>query len=276
MKTQPEKLYLDLMKKTISFFLWPEPPTPIEFLATARSPVKRLIISIVSKSLGIMNLKLAREKKISSEERINGQISPVYAHTMIGLKRLDNLQYCIETVINEKIEGDLIETGVCRGGACIFMRAVLAAYGVEERKVFAADSFEGLPKPDIGKHPVDKGDKFHAYEWFKVSQKEVEENFRKYGLLDDKVIFLKGWFKDTLPSAPIAKLSILRLDGDMYGSTMDSLENLYSRLSKGGFCIIDDYALAGCRAAVDDYRKQHKIGAKMHEVDWSGRYWRKE
>ena len=43
---------------------------------------------------------------------------------MIGLKRLDNIQYCVETVLHDKIPGDLVETGVWRGGASIFMRAV--------------------------------------------------------------------------------------------------------------------------------------------------------
>lgn len=203
-------------------------------------------------------------------------ILPGYADTMIGLKRLDNLQFCIETVIRERVEGDLIETGVWRGGACIFMRAVLAAYNILDRIVYVADSFEGLPKPDPEKFPADKGDKHHIYTFCAVSQDEVENNFRKYGLLDDKVVFLKGWFKDTLPNAPIEKLAVLRLDGDMYGSTMDALTNLYPKLSKGGFCIIDDYALHGCRKAVDDFRAENGIYAEMKVVDWTGRYWRKE
>lgn len=201
---------------------------------------------------------------------------PGYADTMIGLKRLDNLQYCIETVLREGVEGDLIETGVWRGGACIFMRAVLAAYGITDRKVFVADSFEGLPKPDERKYPADKGDTHYIHTFLAVSKEVVENNFKKYGLLDDQVVFLKGWFKDTLPNAPIEKLSILRLDGDMYGSTMESLEYLYPKLSKGGFCIIDDYALRGCQMAVNDYRVKHRINSEMKEIDWTGRYWRKE
>ena len=194
---------------------------------------------------------------------------------MIGLKRLDNLQFCVETIIQEGIEGDLIETGVWRGGACILMRAVLAAYVIEDRKVYVADSFKGLPKPDLEDCP-DKGDKHHIQMFLAVSQDEVENNFRRFGLLDDQVVFLKGWFKDTLPNAPIKKLAVLRLDGDMYGSTMDALINLYPKLSKGGFCIIDDYALHGCRKAVDDFRTKNSIHAEMKVVDWTGRYWRKE
>jgi O-methyltransferase len=157
------------------------------------------------------------------------------------------------------------------------MRAVLAAYGIEGRRIFVADSFEGLPKPDAKKYPAEKGDKHHVQIYLSVSKEDVENNFRKYGLLDDQVVFLKGWFKDTLPEAPIEKLSILRLDGDMYGSTMEALESLYPKLSSGGFCIIDDYgAVSGCKLAVDEFRSKHRIDSEMREIDWTGRYWRKE
>jgi len=276
MKIQPEKLYLELIKKTLSFMLWPEPPMPMEISTYAQYPVKQFLISIVLKILRIKKLKLVKESNASIDERAEGQVWPVYADTMIGLKRLDNLQLCIETVINDGIEGDLIETGVWRGGACIFMRAVLAAYGIENRKVFVADSFEGLPKPNTEKYSADKGDKHHMNNLLDVSQEEVENNFRKYGLLDDKVVFLKGWFKDTLPTAPIEKISILRLDGDMYGSTMDALDGLYPKLSRGGFCIIDDYYLPGCKMAVDDYRKRQKINTEMQRIDRACRCWKKE
>lgn len=276
MKRTPTDLYLDLMKKTLSFALWPEPPIPIDTFTHWRNPLKRLVISFISRILKSKQLQIVQQTTFTTEQREEGKVWPRYADTMIGLKRLDNLQFCIETVIREGVEGDLIETGVWRGGACIFMRAILAAYAIEDRKVYVADSFEGLPKPDQEKYPADKGDKHHIYLFLAVSQEEVENNFRKYGLLDDRVVFLKGWFKDTLPNAPIEKLAILRLDGDMYGSTMDALANLYPKLSKGGFCIIDDYALQGCRKAVDDFRTENGIISEMKVVDWSGRYWRKE
>jgi len=192
---------------------------------------------------------------------------------MTGLKRLDNIQQCIETVLRNNVEGDFIETGVWRGGTCIFMRAALAVYGIDDRKVYVADSFEGLPEPDPEKCPDDQNDALYKLSVLAISKEEVASNFKNYGLLDDQVVFLKGWFKDTLPTAPIEKLAILRLDGDMYESTIDGLNNLYPKLSKGGFCIIDDYALQGCQKAVDDFRKQHGIDAELHVVDWTGRYW---
>jgi len=238
--------------------------------------LKRFMIYPVSKVLGRAGLLLATRSNVQESKRIEGRIWPGLADTMIGLKRLDNLQHCIETVLTEGVPGDFIETGVWRGGACILMRAVLAAYRIDDRVVFVADSFEGLPPPDENKYPADKGDVHHKHDYLAVSRAEVENNFRKYGLLDDQVVFLQGWFRDTLATAPIESLSILRLDGDMYGSTIESLESLYPRLSKGGFCIVDDYALPGCKMAVDDYRKKHQVNAEMEAIDWSGIFWRKE
>jgi hypothetical protein len=108
-----------------------------------------------------------------------------------------------------------------------------------------------------------------------VSQEDVAENFRKYDLLDDQVVFLKGWFKDSLPEAPIESLAVMRLDGDMYESTMDALTSLYPKLSAGGFCIIDDYALPGCKKAVDDYRRDNDISSALQTIDWSSCFWEK-
>lgn len=276
MTVKPENLYLDLMKRTLSFTLWSEPPIPFDAFNYRRPPLKRWLISSISWLLNRKQLQIVMHRPITDASKEEGSIWPSYAYTMIGLKRLDNLQFCIETVIQDGVEGDLIETGVWRGGACILMRAVLAAYAIEDRKVYVADSFEGLPKPDTEIFPADKNDTHFTMNYLVVSQDEVENNFRRFGLLDHQVVFLKGWFKDTLPTAPVKKLAILRLDGDMYGSTMDALVSLYPRLSEGGFCIIDDYALKGCKQAVDDFRSQNGIVTELKVVDWTGRYWRKE
>ena len=276
MKEQPEQLYLDLIKKTLSFNLWPHPPVPIDTFNDKRSPFKRLLVSFISKILQANRMQLVKEQVYTEKQREEGHFRARYSDTMIGLKRLDNLRFCVETAIREGIEGDLIETGVWRGGASIFMRAILAAHGVTDRKVYVADSFQGLPKPEPDKYPADKDGRYHLLDYLAVSQDEVENNFKKFNLLDDQVIFLKGWFKDTLPDAPMEKLAVLRFDGDMYGSTMDALTNLYPKLSKGGFCIIDDYGLAECKSAVDDFRAENQIKSEIKIVDWTGVYWRKE
>jgi O-methyltransferase len=209
------------------------------------------------------------------ELRAQGKDWPAHAETMIGVERLDNIEHAVETVIREQVPGDLIETGVWRGGAVILMRAVLASYGDTTRVVWAADSFEGLPKPDAERFPVDAGDTHWTFDELAVSLEEVKANFARYGLLDEHVRFLPGWFRDTLPMAPIDRLAVLRLDGDLYESTFVALEALYPKVSEGGFVLVDDYALPGCRAAIDDYRAQHAISDPLQEIDWTGVYWRR-
>jgi O-methyltransferase len=191
---------------------------------------------------------------------------------------MQNLQECIIDVLQRGVPGDLVETGVWRGGATIFMRGVLKAYGETERIVWVADSFEGLPKPTPELYPADAEDKFYlASRVLAVSLEEVQSNFARYGLLDDQVRFLKGWFKDTLPTAPIERLALLRLDGDMYESTIIALRSLYPKLSLGGYVIVDDYepGLPGCVRAVADFRAEQGITEKMELTGRSGAYWQR-
>ena len=201
---------------------------------------------------------------------------PVEAVTMVGLERLDNVRACVEDVLARGVPGDLIETGVWRGGTTIFMRGILAAHGDRERSVWVADSFQGLPAPAPG-YPVDEGDRLHEYAYLAVSEEEVRANFARYGLLDDRVRFLPGWFSDTLPALTDARFAVVRLDGDMYESTIVALESLYPRLSIGGYLIVDDYgALETCRRAVTDYRERNGIDEELVPIDWTGVFCRKD
>jgi hypothetical protein len=218
----------------------------------------------------------AQGRAFDRQARDEGRDWPAAAHTMIGMRRLDNLQSCVVTVLEDNVPGDLIETGVWRGGATILMRAILKAYGAMDRRVWVADSFAGLPPPDPERFPQDTGDLHHTHPELAVSQEQVAANFERYGLLDDQVRFLKGWFRDSLPVAPIDALAVIRLYGDMYGSTMDGLVNLYPKLTPGGFLIVDDYGYAeACRQAVHDYRQAHHIREEILPVDWTGVYWRR-
>ena len=202
---------------------------------------------------------------------------PSHAHSMIGRKRMAQLQHAVEAVIEQGIPGDFIETGVWRGGACILMRAVLQAWDVRDRRVFVADSFAGLPPPDAETYPADADAAFHRYAALAVSADEVRANFERYHLLDDQVVFLEGWFRDTLPAAAIDRLAILRLDGDLYESTFVALSSLYGKVSLGGYIIVDDYnVIPNCRAAVTDFRREHGITDPIRDIDGSGVYWRRE
>jgi O-methyltransferase len=194
---------------------------------------------------------------------------------MIGKARMRNLREITETILSEGTPGDLLEAGVWRGGACIYMRGLLKARGATDRRVWVADSFAGLPPPDPGEYPADRNDEHHTVAALAVTQQAVRANFARYGLLDEQVCFLEGWFKDTLPAAPIKQLSLLRLDGDMYESTIQTLDAMYCKLSPNGFVIIDDYILAACKSAVDDFRAQHGIMEQLEMVDGAAVYWRK-
>jgi O-methyltransferase len=244
------KLYLDLLKGCLTRLLFPD---------------------------CCMNLELKPSGFFDRATRQSGQDWPSEAETMIGVKRLENLEDCISDILRNDTPGDLVEAGVWRGGASIFMRAILKAHGDCTRTTWVADSFEGLPIPDPVRYPADADDRLsESNAYLGVPLEQVQANFARYGLLDDRVQFLKGWFRDTLPSAPIDRIALLRADGDMYESTTDVLENLYPKVSPGGYVVIDDYGpLANCRAAVDDFRAKYSICEEIRTIDWTGVYWQR-
>jgi O-methyltransferase len=216
-------------------------------------------------------------KVFTEKARATGGDWPSVAHSMVGVARLQSLATLVQSAIDDDIEGDLIETGVWRGGCCILMRGVLKANGAR-RKVYVADSFSGLPPPNEERYPHDKGDTHHLHnKSLGVSLEQVKANFDAYGLLDESVVFVKGYFQQTLSKLPDQPFALIRLDGDMYESTIVALDALYPKLSPGGYTIIDDYgALGPCRQAVTDYRERHGIKAPIQKVDHSGVWWRKE
>jgi O-methyltransferase len=267
------ELYLELLKRVITREIAPERYRPIG----AGRGLSRVVRDLVQRALGTGELELVRKVRYDADARRDGSDHPVDAETMVGLRRLDNIRLCIRAVIEDGVPGDVIETGVWRGGASMYMRAVLKAYGDAERVVWVADSFEGVPPPDGDHYPADRGDPLHTIGYLAVSEASVRANFARYGLLDERVRFLAGWFKDTLPHAPIERLAVMRLDGDLYESTMDALMHLYPKLSPGGFVIVDDYAvMASCRAATEDFRRAQGIQDPLLEIDRSGVFWRRE
>ncbi len=270
--TTPEELYLYLMKQCLTRMLWREKYRP---MTSSASGWRRLMLGPLQSMLRQVQLEVVRIEPDPTDARQEGRDWPLEAETMVGLKRLDNLQHCVTSVIRDDVPGDLIETGVWRGGSSILMRAVLKAYGDCSRKVWLADSFRGLPQPDPARYPVDHGDTLWTYKELAIPLEQVKANFARYGLLDEQVAFLPGWFRDTLPTAPINQLAVLRLDGDLYESTMDALVALYPKVSTGGYVIVDDYALPTCRAAIDDFRRARGITDPIHQIDWTGAFWQR-
>ncbi len=263
---QPERLYLDLLKMVLTRTGFPE-----SYQLIPPGPTWRLrVLHPFAQVLQRFGIQLVR--KVDAKDRATGRDWPSDAETMIGAKRLAGLEECLIRILHSGVPGDLIETGVWRGGATIFMRAVLKAYNITDRIVWVADSFQGLPKANPA-YPEAGATHFHGMKALAVSESDVRANFARYGLLDTQVRFLVGWFSDTLPGAPIGRLALIRLDGDMYESTMDALRSLYPKLSVGGYVIIDDLEIAACRRAVDEYRCEQGIADEIQMIDWTCGFW---
>jgi len=283
--------YLSLLKKSLLNQLYMELEAQVHLLISKiQAPLQlpQLIQEFLNIEISDVYQVLEKTRKTGSwipyHTQSNGAVQELtefrnftfMAHSMIGQARMDQLHSCLNKVLKDGVKGDLIETGVWKGGATVFMRGFLQAHGIQDRCVWVADSFEGVP-PNTDPHDRALGIDFSAanFPYLSVSEEKVRSLFERYDLLDKQVRFLKGWFKDTLPGAPIKKLAVLRLDGDLYESTMDALNALYHKVSPGGFVIVDDYkAVESCQVAIDEFRATHKIKAKLHPIDGVSVYWR--
>ena len=218
---------------------------------------------------------LLEKQNSGSTSRVDGNLRNFteFSYTLVGRKRLDNLQKCLEDVLDKNVPGDFLEAGVWRGGCCILMRAVLAAHDCRDRTVWLADSFQGMP---ISHTSEDKAYAMDASRLpvLAVTVDEVRENFERFALLDDQVRFLPGWFNESLSGSGAGPLAVLRIDCDLYASTMTVLDALYPRVSSGGWVIIDDYGiLPPCKQAVDEYRNRKHITAPLEFIDEHGVCW---
>ena len=298
------KLYLDLVRRTVANLIYEDRPA---WLVRA------------DRTLAIVD-------SFDLESRLVGRDQPTQAFSMIGWKRLEQLQQCIEQVLLDGVPGDLIELGVARGGAAVLMRAVLKAHDCRDRRVFACDTYEYISPAQSAANSfwmptvarilaAIPGARWRRYLTKSIFQKyqrsfpptenpsedlvqitlfhlrhpetemqlrgtgveHVRSHFARFGLWDDQVVLLKGFFADTIPHAPIEQLAVLRLDGDTFESTRDALNLTYAKLSPGGYCIIDDYwAFTECRRAVEEYRTAHGIQEAIVSIDKDGVYWRKD
>ena len=287
----PQRLYLDLLRKAVTNELHLDTDARLLYLFTTiylgekfdpevlrniRTRQPEMVAKLsANREQGLPWWMVTFKNADGREKVVSFRNFCDYTHSMIGVKRMRNIEECLDRVREENIPGDLAECGVWRGGAAIFMRGYLAAYDMRDRVVWAADSFEGIPVPS---HAEDLGYDFSksVVPILAISLEDVQELFARYGLLDDQVLFLKGWFSETLPSAPIQSLALLRLDGDLYESTRDALRALYDKVVPGGFVIVDDYGdFPPCRKAVDEFRGERAIASPIVAIDWSGAYWRK-
>lgn len=279
--------YLDLLQRALVNLIYPEHELRIDYLEKQTMAADRNLdkgtfaANRVTRDRVLRDIRELEADAFSEliRAKLDGSVYRGrpwrYSHTMVGLRRLEHLHWCATRVFEDGIPGDFLEAGVCQGGAAIFMRALQVAYGEERRLIWAADSFQGLPVPE---HEYDCNYDLSEgrQPWLAATLESVRENFRTYDLLSDQVRFLPGWFRDTLPHAPIDRLAILRLDADIYASTMEALVHLYDKVAPGGFVIIDDYeAFTPCRTAVTEFREERGVIEPLRRIDWTAFYWRK-
>ena len=172
-------------------------------------------------------------------------------------------------VLELGVPGDFVECGVYAGAQCAVMARALEDFSREHstlgRRVHLFDSFQGMPQCG----PEDS-------EFIQAGNKPgeaacdlagVQSNMHNWGIPEDLLVYHKGWFQDTLPyivhrSRTLTEIALLRLDGDLYGSTKVCLEHLYPLVPRGGWVIVDDYPLSGCRKAL------HEVVGYPQPMQW--------
>ena len=188
---------------------------------------------------------------------------------MAGTPKADHFVALAAKAVHDDVKGAIIECGVWRGGLSFIVAKALELQGAEDRKVFLADSFAGIPQPP-------KTGRFNSQDrgangitlLHDNSATAVEDDAARFHLDQNRLRFVVGYFNESLPelvaAQPSLRFAVVRLDGDTYFSTMDAITVLYPRLSPGGYLIIDDFVdWAGCRHAVYDYRRRHRIAAPI-------------
>lgn len=181
--------------------------------------------------------------------------------------------YKIATLIDnsKSIDGDFMECGVWRGGVGILAAEILKN---TNKKIILADSYQGLPFGNV------KTDGIHGLnnnEYLSVSETVVKDNFNKLRVDSSNVMYVKGFFSDTLPMFKQPAIAILHIDADIYSSVMCVLNNLYDRVTPGGYVIMDDYFEGSmAKKAMYDFFS-NRIGFPMeYIIDGNSCYWQKK
>lgn len=247
-----------------------------QYLDVVKHSLTGAILQTPSVTPGQGDEKVLQKRPFDASTREGGQDWPLFGYTMVGTKRLENIENLLLDLEKRNIGGDFVECGVWRGGASIYAKAVMDTHAMH-RHVVLVDSFDGLP-PASSKHDHNQWVKM---DFLKVSQEQVQSHFKSFNLLDESVEFFKGYFNVSTPQlasslkARSRRIALLRLDGDMYESTMDILFNLYEFVPVGGFLVVDDYRIIEAQKAVHDFLRLHDSDSDPTEIDQASAYFMK-
>jgi O-methyltransferase len=208
---------------------------------------------------------------------ITNDYNKITSLSLVSKERFDNIDYIAKILETDNIKGDIVETGIWRGGMVAYLSQIFP-----NRKIYGCDSFEGCQNPKDGKYIV-AGETHNYGKYYGGTLDDVKENLNSLNIDYSNIIFIKGWFRDTMINFPSDKIALLRLDGDSYSATLEVLDELYCKVVKGGFVIIDDYMIPECRAALNKFLENKKNimllspndNLPLHGRIEHGIYWRK-
>ena len=203
--------------------------------------------------------------------------TPSSVLTQVHVGSLNAMQEIVAEIVRTHVPGDVVEAGVFRGGMSIFMAQLLAVLPLPvhgtpppPRTVWCADTFRGIPARSKAEASDIEIRNDVTLEWqtnaYSASLEQVRSNFQRYGVLKDNVGFVEGAFADTLDTAPIRQVALLRIDCDTYIGTMDALKALYKRMPTGGVVVVDDFHLNGARTAVLEFRSAWNISTPIMPI----------
>ncbi len=155
-----------------------------------------------------------------------------------------------KSLIDREVPGDFVEAGVYAGAEVAVMAKAIMFTGATGRRVHLFDSFQGIPQP--GPEDLEFLAAGTQAGGASCPMADVKRNMRAWGIPDELLVWHPGWFDETLPGCDLGPIALLRLDGDLYESTKPCMQHLYPKLSVGGWCIVDDYPLSGCRKALHE------------------------
>ncbi|MCU0269265.1 MAG: class I SAM-dependent methyltransferase [Acidimicrobiales bacterium] len=234
---------------------------------TVREPVRHMRVKA-------QRLAAARRAGLRADDE--GMLPVYFPYTTMGRTRLDHLQRCLDTLRAENVEGDLVDTGVGRGGSSVFLRAYLDAYEQHAPSVWVVDPFRASPAAADDAGDPDQLGGGANFPSLSSDLNDVRNAFARFDLLDARVRFLQGQPYETLPDAPLDAVALLRIGGGESGDPSVVLGTLYDKVTLGGFVVVDHYDDdIAAREAVDGFRTRRGIVDPLERIDGSGVCWRK-
>ncbi|MGG6296088.1 TylF/MycF/NovP-related O-methyltransferase [Leptolyngbya sp. AN02str] len=217
----------------------------------------------------------------STYSEFQALMDTVRPYTLLSEYRLFSLYALAKQICLEDVPGNFVECGTFKGGASALLAAVIQRYSQRPRKLYACDTYEGMPDPV----ELDKHDGIPANETgfgAGTLKAPLEENLQvvceALGVTD-VVVPLKGLFQDTLPQHrdEIGAIALLHADGDWYESTLDIFNLLYDQVVPQGVVQIDDYGFwEGCRQAIHEFERARQIHFPLRAIDFTGVWFRKD